>query len=205
MSRAAASKSPSADRRKVVIYAALTIAVVAIIGVVGYFSRSAVPKAATTAPTQSKLKAGDTAPTFAVQTNAGPFDLAQVSTPVLLEVFATWCPHCQRETVVLNDIAAKYAGKVAVVAVSGSPYGIDGTKPESQLDVNQFGAQFNVRYPIAYDPELKVASLYLKAGFPTMVLIDPSKKIRYIDSGEKPEAELVKAIKTVVPPADRGV
>jgi thiol-disulfide isomerase/thioredoxin len=203
MSRA--SKPPPAGNRKVMIYAAITIAVVAIIGVVGYFSRSAVPKAATTAQTQSKLKVGDTAPPFAVQTNAGPFDLAQVSTPVLLEVFATWCPHCQRETVILNDIAAKYAGKLAVVAVSGSPYGVDGTHPESQVDVNQFGAQFNVRYPMAFDPELKVAEHYLKAGFPTMVLIDPSKKIRYIDSGEKPEAELVKAIKTVVSPAAPGV
>jgi thiol-disulfide isomerase/thioredoxin len=198
MNRAAASKSPSNDRRKVVIYAVLTLAVVAIIGVVGYFSRSSVPKAATAVQTQSKLKVGDAAPTFAVQTNAGPFDLGQVSTPVLLEVFATWCPHCQRETAILNDLAAKYAGKLAIVAVSGSPYGLDGTKPESQLDVNQFGAQFNVRYPIAYDPELKVGSLYLKAGFPTMVLIDPSKKIRYMDSGEKSEAELLKAIKTVI-------
>jgi thiol-disulfide isomerase/thioredoxin len=198
MSRAAASKAPSGGRRKVVIYAVLVIAVVAIIGVVGYFSRSTVPKAATTAPTESKLKAGDAAPTFAVQSNAGPFDLAQVSTPVLLEVFATWCPHCQRETVILNDIAAKYAGKLAVIAVSGSPYGLNGTDPESQLDVNKFGAQFNVRYPIAYDPELKVATQYLRGGFPTMVLIDPAKKIRYIESGEKPEAELVKAIKTVI-------
>jgi thiol-disulfide isomerase/thioredoxin len=198
MSRAAASKAPSGGRRKVVIYAVLIIAVVVIIGLVGYFSRSTVPKAATTAPTESKLKAGDAAPTFAVQSNAGPFDLAQVSTPVLLEVFATWCPHCQRETVILNDIAAKYAGKLAVIAVSGSPYGLNGTDPESQLDVNKFGAQFNVRYPIAYDPELKVATQYLRGGFPTMVLIDPAKKIRYIESGEKPEAELVKAIKTVI-------
>ena len=205
MSRAAASKTPSADRRKVAIYAVLTVAVVAIIGLVGYFSRNTVPKAATSAPTASKLKAGDTAPTFAVQTNAGPFDLAQVSTPVLLEVFATWCPHCQRETVILNDIAAKYAGKLAVVAVSGSPYGIDGTKPESQADVNQFGAQFNVRYPIAFDPDVTVGTQYLKAGFPTLVVIDQSKKIRYIDSGEKPEAELVKAIKTVLPPSSTNI
>ena len=134
-----------------------------------------------------------------MSTNAGSFDLAQVQTPVLLEVFATWCPHCQRETVILNDLAAKYAGKLAIVAVSGSPYGIDGTHPESQLDVNQFGSQFNVRYPIAFDPDLKVAGLYLKEGFPTIVLIDPAKKIRWMRSGETPEAEIVKGIKSVIP------
>jgi thiol-disulfide isomerase/thioredoxin len=199
MSRAAASQSSSNGRRKIAIYGVLTLVVVAAIAVIGYFnSINSVPKAASTAPTVSKLKAGDTAPSFAVQTNAGPFDLAQVSTPVLLEVFSTWCPHCQRETVMMNDLAAKYAGKLAIVAVSGSPYGIDGTHPESQLDVNQFGAQFNVRYPIAYDPDLKVATLYLKDGFPTFVLIDPAKKIRWIASGERPEAEVVKAIHTVI-------
>jgi len=199
MSRAATSQSSSNGRRKTLIYGALTLVVVAVIAVIGYFnSQSTVPKAASTAPTVSKLKAGDTAPTFAVQTNAGPFDLAQVSTPVFLEVFATWCPHCQRETVIMNDLAAKYAGKIAFVSVSGSPYGLDGTRPESQSDVNQFGAQFNVRYPIAYDPTLQVATQYLKEGFPTFVLIGADKKIRYIDSGEKPEAELVKAIRTVI-------
>jgi thiol-disulfide isomerase/thioredoxin len=199
MSRAAASQSSSNGRRKIVIYGALTLVVVAAIAVIGYFnSLNSVPKAASTAPTASKLKAGDTAPTFAVQTNAGPFDLAQISTPVFLEVFATWCPHCQRETVTVNRLAAKYAGKVAFVAVSGSPYGLDGTHPESQIDVNQFGAQFNVRYPIAYDPDQKVASLYLKEGFPTFVVIGADKKIRYIDSGEKSETDLVKAIKTVI-------
>jgi thiol-disulfide isomerase/thioredoxin len=192
MSRAA--KKPSNDRRKVVIYGLLTLVIVAIIGVVGYFSRSAVPKAATTAQSESKLKAGDTAPQFAVQTNAGPFDLAQVSTPVLLEVFATWCPHCQREAAVLDRVAGKYAGKVALVAVSGSPYGIDGTHPESQVDVNQFGQQFDVRYPIAFDPDMKVSQLYLQGGFPTLVLIDKAKKITWIKSGEVTEADIVKAI-----------
>ncbi len=113
---------------------------------------------------------------------------------MLLEVFATWCPHCQRETAVLDDLAAKYAGKVAIVAVSGSAQGIDGNSPETQADVNQFGAQFNVKYPLAFDPELKVAQLYLQGGFPTMVLIDKAKKVSWIQSGEVPAADLTKAI-----------
>jgi thiol-disulfide isomerase/thioredoxin len=197
MSRATASKPPN-DRRKIIIYGVLTLVMVAIIGVVGYFSRSAVPKAATTTQSESKLKVGDTAPEFAVQTNAGPFDLAQVSTPVLLEVFATWCPHCQRETAVLDRVAAKYAGKIALVAVSGSPYGIDGTHPESQVDVAKFGQQFDVRYPIAFDPEMKVSQLYLQGGFPTLVLIDKAKKVSWIKSGEVTEGDIVKAIDTVI-------
>ncbi len=192
MNRAAARSKSPADRRKIVLYATLAVVVLAIVVGVGLASR--VPKAASVANMDSKLKPGDAAPTFAVATNAGNFDLAQVSTPVLLEVFATWCPHCQRETSVLNDLAAKYAGKVAIVSVSGSAQGMDSNSPESQADVNQFGAQFNVKYPLAFDPELKVGSLYLQGGFPTIVLIDKNKKISYLKSGEVPETDLTKAI-----------
>jgi thiol-disulfide isomerase/thioredoxin len=198
MSRAVASKSSPSDRRKVILYATIAVVIVAIIVGVGLASRNAVPKAASNAPIDSKLKVGDTAPEFAAQTNAGPVDLAQVGTPVLLEVFATWCPHCQRETAVLNGLAAKYAGKLQIVAVSGSPYGLDGSSPESQNDVNQFGATYQVRYPLAFDPDLKVAQLYLQGGFPTLVLIDKTKKIRWIRSGEVPQPDFVKAIDTVI-------
>jgi thiol-disulfide isomerase/thioredoxin len=189
--------SSSPDRRKLIMYGTLVAVVVAVVIAVGWSSR--VQKAATDVPiTDSKLKAGDTAPAFAVATNAGNFDLAQVSTPVLLEVFATWCPHCQRETGVLNDIATKYAGKVAMVAVSGSPYGVDGSSPETQNDVNGFSDHFSVRYPVAFDPELKVAKLYLKSGFPTLVLIGKNKKIAWMTSGEIPENDIIKAVKGVL-------
>ena len=202
MSRAATSKAATPDRRRLILYVTLAVVAIAIVVAVVLGSRTnVVRKAASEAPMNSKLKAGDTAPEFAIQTNGGSFDLAQVSTPVLLEVFATWCPHCQRETATLNELAGKYAGKLAIVAVSGSPYGIDGSSPESQTDVNRFGQQFQVRYPLAFDQDLKVAQLYLQGGFPTLVLIDRNKKITAIKSGEVTPADLEKLINPVVNPA----
>jgi thiol-disulfide isomerase/thioredoxin len=192
-----APKPAGPDRRKIALYGGLTLIVVAVIVFIGIMNQS-VHKAASDAPMNSSLKPGDAAPQFAVQTNAGPFDLAGVSTPVVLEVFATWCPHCQRETKVLNTLASKYAGKVAIVAVSGSPTGIDGNTPESQADVNQFGAQFGVRYPIAYDGDLAVASKYLQGGYPTLVVIDRNKKVAWIGSGETSQATIEKALKPVL-------
>ena len=182
--------------RQTILYATLAVVVIAIVVAVGFASR--VPKAASDTFAQSSLKVGDTAPEFSIATNAGPFDLAQVSTPVLLEVFATWCPHCQREASVLNDVAAKYAGKVALVAVSGSERAMDGNSPESQVDVNTFGQQYKVRYPIAFDSELKVAHQYIQAGFPTLVLIDKNKKVVWMKDGEIPESEILKALKGVL-------
>jgi|HubBroStandDraft_1064217.scaffolds.fasta_scaffold04446_3 thiol-disulfide isomerase/thioredoxin len=185
--------------RKTLLYVTLGVVILAVIVAVGMASRNVVPNAASQAPTQSTIKVGQVAPEFAVQTNAGPFDLATVPTPVLLEVFATWCPHCQHETTILNDLAAKYQGKLAMVAVDGSQYAMDGSSAGSESDVNQFGARFAVRYPIAFDPQLAVAQEYLQGGFPTLVLIRPDKKIAWIRDGEVPETDLVKAINAVIP------
>jgi thiol-disulfide isomerase/thioredoxin len=202
MSRAAtkhrSATGPSPDRRKIILYATIAVVIAAIIVGVGLASRQVVPKAASNAPIQAQIKVGQTAPPFSVQTTAGAFDLQQVGTPVLLEVFATWCPHCQRETQVLNALSARYAGKVAIVAVSGSPYGIDGTSPESQADVNGFAQRFQLRYPVAFDPNMDVAQKYLQGGYPTLVLIDQSKTVRMIKDGEVSQADLAKAIDGVL-------
>jgi thiol-disulfide isomerase/thioredoxin len=195
MSRRASTRPP--DRRKLIGITTLVVIVVGAIVAVGYFSRQ-VPTNATKAVGSASIKVGDKAPEFSVQTNAGPFDLAGVSSPVLLEVFATWCPHCQHETTTLNTIAAKYQGKLAVVAVSGDAFNMEHNGPESLADVNTFGATYNVRYPIAFDGDLKVAQAYLKDGFPTLVLISADKKITWMQDGEVPPAALEAAIKGVV-------
>ena len=117
-----------------------------------------------------------------------------MSTPVLLEVFAPWCPHCQKEAPVLNDLAAKYAGKLAIVAVSGDAVDYDHNTAESESNVHVFADQYQTRYPIAFDRDLKVATLYLHAGFPSVYVIDTNKRIRFQQEGEIPEAVLVKAI-----------
>jgi cytochrome c biogenesis protein CcmG/thiol:disulfide interchange protein DsbE len=146
---------------------------------------------ASTAPINATAEMGQKAPEFQTPTTAGPFDLAAVQKPVFLEIFATWCPHCQRETAVINKLYEKYKDRVAFIAVPGSDTGMDGTSPESLLDVLKFQARFNVQYPIAaYDPDLAIAKLYLKGGFPTLAVIDKSKTISYLNSGEVPLSEL---------------
>jgi len=113
-------------------------------------------------------------------------------------VFATWCPHCQREVPVVDALAKKYSGKVAFVGVTGSPYGLDESSPENQADVNTWVEKLGVGYPVAFDPDLKVANAYLQGGYPTIVVIGKDKKIHYINSGEQPPATLSKALDSVL-------
>ena len=153
---------------------------------------------ASTAPTASALASGQKAPQFQTPTTAGPFDLNAQTKPVFLEVFATWCPHCQRETAVLNCLYEKYKDRVAFIAVPGSTNAIDGQSPESQGDVFAFEQHFSVQYPIAvYDPSLAIANMYLKGGFPTLAVIDKNKTISYYNSGEVPFDELDRALASV--------
>jgi len=180
------------DYRKIIIYSTLAVLVVVVIVAVALASR--VPKSASEAPAYAHLAVGDPAPPFSVATTAGPFDSTKAGKPIFLEVFATWCPHCQHETTVLNDLYAKDQGKVAFVAVSGSGTGMDGSVAESQADVIAFQQQFNVKYPIAYDGDLDVAKKYLQGGFPTIVMIGTDGKVAYVDSGEIAQNTLQQAI-----------
>jgi len=134
--------------------------------------------------TASTLVAGSKAPEFQASTTAGLFDLAKTTKPVVLEVFATWCPHCQRETQVLNRLFAKYGKQVAFVAVSGSEMAMDGSSEASQADMLAFAQKFGVKYPIAYDGRLTVFDLYNQGGFPTIVIIAKDKTVAYAISGE---------------------
>jgi cytochrome c biogenesis protein CcmG, thiol:disulfide interchange protein DsbE len=154
---------------------------------------------ASVAPVNAALAIGDAAPQFSLPTTHGVFDLNAQSKPVFLEIFATWCPHCQRETKVLNALYRTYGSRVAFISIPGSDTGMDGTSPESQFDVLQFQIQFAVQYPIAaYDPQLAVANRYLHGGFPTLAVIDRKKTIAYINSGEVSEKDLSSEIEAVL-------
>ena len=194
-----AAKQPASWlNRQTIVYA--TIAVVVIGAIVAVALANRVPQAAQTVNPTSSIKVGDKAPPFSVATNAGPFDLTSVSGPVFLEVFASWCPHCQHEVPIIDALAKQYAGRVAFVGVSGSPYGIDGSSPENQADIDAWIQKLGVTYPIAFDPDLKVANAYLQGGYPTVVMIDAGKTVRYVQSGEQTPAQLQKALDGLLSP-----
>jgi cytochrome c biogenesis protein CcmG, thiol:disulfide interchange protein DsbE len=198
MSKAA---QPPAGRlnRKTLIYITMAVIVIAAVVAIGLANRGVVSNASQTVnPDAKKLTVGSVAPTFKITSNAGPFDLAGVSTPVFLEVFATWCPHCQHEVPVIDALAKAYAGKVAFIGISGSPYGVDGSSPENQADINAWVQKLGVTYPIAFDPDLQIANEYLQGGYPTIVMIDSHKIVRYVNSGELSPVELETALKGVL-------
>jgi thiol-disulfide isomerase/thioredoxin len=189
--------APLAQRRNTIAIATLVILAIVVIVAISLANR--VPQAATVAPNAAQaIKVGQSAPDFTVSTTSGPFELSKAGgKPTLLEVFATWCPHCQREVKVLDQLYAQYHNKVNFVAVNGAPLGMD-QSPETQADVIAFAQKFGVAYPIAFDPNLDVAHKYLQAGFPTVVLIGTNDKVDSIRDGEIPPGDLQNAINAVL-------
>jgi cytochrome c biogenesis protein CcmG, thiol:disulfide interchange protein DsbE len=189
------------NQRRLAFASLAILAAVAVIAVVWYVMHpSRQLETASQAPTIGKATLGATAPQFEVATTSGLFDLSKTEKPVFLEVFATWCPHCQRETAVIDKLFAKYRSQVDFVGVSGSDTAMDGTSAASQADVLAWIQKFNVTYPIAYDPLDAVADLYLQGGFPTIAVIDKAKKIVYLNSGEIAYDELAAAIEKALSP-----
>ncbi|HTU70125.1 MAG TPA: TlpA disulfide reductase family protein [Candidatus Baltobacteraceae bacterium] len=182
------------NQRVLAVLSAVVILALIVAGVL-YARHASQLQNASTAPVNAAAEMGQKAPEFAIPSTAGYFDLAKVKKPVFLEIFATWCPHCQHETVVLNQLYAAYGSRVAFIAIPGSDTAMDGSSPESQFDVLNFQIRFKVKYPIgAYDPNLTVAKLYLKGGYPTIAIIDRNKTITYLNSGEVPYQELASAL-----------
>lgn len=174
----------------------VAILVVIVIGSVVYyaFRGSHALASASQAPVVGKAALGQRAPQFVIPTTQGLFDLDATTKPVFLEIFATWCPHCQRETTTIDKLYDEYKSRVDFVAVSGSDTAMDHLSPASQNDVIQWVDAFHVNYPVAYDPTENVANLYLQGGFPTLVVIGKDKNVSYIDSGEISYDELKTAI-----------
>ncbi len=189
-----AAVQAQATRRRTILFTTLAVIAIGALVAIGYANRR-VPEAASTAPTSAQLSIGQRAPEFVVSTTQGAFDLAQArGKPTLLEVFATWCPHCQRETAVLNTLFDTYKNRVHFVAVSGSALDITDQNPETQADVIAFATRFGVRYPVAFDSNLGVAKSYLQSGFPTLVLIGADGRVQSIASGEVAQGDIASAL-----------
>ncbi len=153
------------------------------------------PASAAQAPENPNLLAlGSVAPNFTLKTPQGKsVSLSQYrGKAVLLEFFATWCPHCNAEAPHLRTIANSLPKGTAIVSVNA-----DG---ETAPSVFAFHRYFGLPYPALVDPSSQpgsfnnpgaagpVTTKYQVQAFPTFYVIDPHGRIVWRDDGEQPDA-----------------
>lgn len=97
--------------------------------------------------------------------------------PVLLNIWATWCPYCREERPELNYIYKEYNKKgLIVIAVS-----IDRNKEK----VSRYLKDILANYIVLIDGENTISRLYSVYALPTSFLIGRDGKIRKIILGSR--------------------
>lgn len=98
--------------------------------------------------------------------------------PVLLNVWATWCHPCRDEIPVLEALHREHgAHGLKVVGVSIDDAG-------RIADVRQFASEFGVTYPIWHDPDQRVMPTFSVIGVPTTFLIGRDGRLIWRKTGE---------------------
>ena len=163
------------------------------------------PASAAPAPSNANLlPVGSAAPGFTLETPTGKnVSLSDYrGKAVLLEFFATWCPHCAVETPHLQNLFASLPkARYAWLLVNS-----DG---ERAPDVFAFHRYFGLTAPALLDPSIQPGDFHHQGAaglvtikynvrfIPTLYVIDPHGKIAWRSDGEQPDAllrqELVQA------------
>jgi peroxiredoxin len=153
------------------------------------------------------LQPGTRAPAFSLKTPQGQtVSLSDYrGKAVLLELFATWCPHCQAEAPHLARLARALAPKgVQFISVNGDS--------EDAASVFAFHRYFALPYPALLDyqgapggsfsrlgPAGPVSKAYRLQSFPTFYVIKPDGTIAWGAQGEQPDALLKQKLLAVAP------
>jgi peroxiredoxin len=131
----------------------------------------------------ASMAAGTPAAAFQLPAAAG----AQVSLAdlkgqvVLINFWASWCGPCRQEMPVLDQLYRKY--KTAGFTLLGV-----NVEPKSG-DAMSFLKATPVSFPILFDTQSKVSTLYEVSGMPSTVIVDRKGNIRYVHHGYKPGDE----------------
>lgn len=141
--------------------------------------------AANSGQSANPLTVGQLAPDFTLTSTDGSMvSLSQFKGKVvLIEFMAPWCPHCQQDSVTLNQVYDNYAGKnVQMLAVSASPYGRNhesngqatgDNTPINMGDLTWFHDTFHLKYPLLFDPTANVGEqAYGVQSYPTIYVLD---------------------------------
>lgn len=155
--------------------------------------------------TKGLLPLGAAAPDFTLHTPTGrAVDLRSLrGKAVLLEFFATWCPHCNAEAPHLRALYARRdPAKVAFVSVDGAS--------DDAPSVFAYHVWYELPFPAVLDQSAHtvtfpehgslgpVSKRYGVPAWPTFYVLDPHGRVAWRSVGEQPDAlleqELAQAI-----------
>lgn len=109
--------------------------------------------------------------------------------PVVLNVWATWCPPCQQETPRMERAYERYRERGVIVL------GVDQNDPSAKVEA--FVTRFRLQYPVVLDPK-ELFGAAASFSFPTTVFIDRTGHVRSVHHGEITSADLDRQIEALL-------
>ncbi len=95
--------------------------------------------------------------------------------PVVVNMWASWCPNCRAEFGYFQSLSKAYDGKVAVLGLDSN---------DNRGDAESFLKQFPIPYPSISDPgAVQARSVGAGLGWPTTIFYDAKGKRRFVRQG----------------------
>lgn len=133
-----------------------------------------------TRPPARGAQVGAIAPDLASRTLGGEaVSLAALrGSPVVLNVWATWCHPCREEIPVLEALHKEHAPRgLKLIGVSIDDAG-------RTADIRRFASEFGVTYSIWHDPDQRVMPGFSVIGVPTTFVIGRDGRLIWRKTGE---------------------
>lgn len=132
---------------------------------------------------------GFSAPDFSAELlNGGQVTLSELrGQPVVLNVWATWCPPCRSEMPALEKIYKDFKEQGLILI------GLNLTSQDSEKSVVDFVLENSLTFPVALDRDGTVQRKYKISGYPTTFFIDKEGIIRSVVVGGPMSAALIQS------------
>ncbi len=109
----------------------------------------------------------------------GPKSLAEgKGQVVIIDFWATFCDPCRKSFPAYQELVDKYAGDLAVIAVS-----VDDPEDVTVDEVKQFAEELEVTFSIVWDKGQETAGVYKPPKMPTSYIVDKDGILRHIHAG----------------------
>jgi thiol-disulfide isomerase/thioredoxin len=96
--------------------------------------------------------------------------------PVVLDFWATWCPPCQMEIPLLDQVYLKHKDKLEIIAISSEDAASAGA-------IRSFAHNKGISFDIMHDPTGTIEAMYPHNAIPFLVFIDKEGKVIGVETG----------------------
>ena len=172
----------------------LTTAAILLLGVV-WIGVSAASPGTTTSGAISAPKQGFQAPDFTLTARDGQtITLSDLrGSPVLVNVWASWCGPCRAEMPAMQRLYERYQGQGFVILA------VNATNQDSQANALAFAQELGLTFPILWDTHGDVTKLYQVNAMPSSFFIDETGIIQeVVIGGPMAEALLITRVEQLL-------